>query len=183
MATPSILDGYEAAVTALGASGRTISASAVPAKTQTLVDSLEKRSALAGALLLHADGSYHTVPHSAPWTANRMRTSSSGATAGCATFAVEDLSAEFQGAWLAMLSPPAGVTPPARYVRPSVGPPAQRFEVEVVQDEPLTRAVMIVSGVGRLEPRPLQQIIDASLVKYEPWSSADPTATGLQLAG
>jgi hypothetical protein len=78
MATPSILDGYEAAVTALGASGRTISASAVPAKTQTLVDSLEKRSALAGALLLHADGSYHTVPHSAPWTANRMRTSSSG---------------------------------------------------------------------------------------------------------
>jgi hypothetical protein len=59
----SILDGYEAAVAALGASGRTISASAVPAKTQTLVDSMEKRSALAGALLLHVDGSYHTVPH------------------------------------------------------------------------------------------------------------------------
>jgi hypothetical protein len=64
MATPSILDDYTSAVNALIAEGRSLSANATVDKTQTLVDTQEKRSALAGALLLHRDGTYHTVPHS-----------------------------------------------------------------------------------------------------------------------
>ena len=138
----------EAAVADLTAGGKRLAADAVGERETTLFEDTEKRASLAGALLVTNDGGRLAVPHSHPVHAGKLRVSKSAATVGCDVMTALDMSAQIAGAWLGLLSVPAGVAPPsAAYVPPTFGVAPNEFTVELVQEDGLSQAV-VVSAAG-----------------------------------
>ena len=76
---------------------------------ETLDDNEQKRSLLAGALLLLKDGRYLSVPHGHHMHQGKLRTHPGAGTGNCTLMSSEELGSQVEAAWLGLLAPPLGV--------------------------------------------------------------------------
>ena len=89
-----------------------------------------------------------------------------------------ELSAQMQGAWTGLLSPPAGVAPPsAAYRPPTFGAPPAAFTVEVACEEGLAHADIVTVG-GARETVAFEEAAARAGVAMTPWQMRDAAAAG-----